>query len=78
MDSKTQPVTELFREKGQYLIPLFQRGYVWGVADGRWQVPRLWADIVDSLLAHGSSRRHEPDWTDWTNRTDWTIRSGST
>lgn len=45
-------VTDLFTERAQYLIPLFQRGYVWTLNE---QVQPLWEDLVDRLeaiLAH--------------------------
>jgi hypothetical protein len=45
-------VTDLFIERAQYLIPLFQRGYVWTLNE---QVQPLWEDLVDRLeaiLAH--------------------------
>jgi hypothetical protein len=41
-------VLRLFEERQQYLIPLFQRGYVWTLAD---QVFPLWEDLVDRLDA---------------------------
>lgn len=41
-------VTDLFSERVQYLIPLFQRGYVWTLND---QVQPLWEDLVDRLEA---------------------------
>lgn len=45
-------VIDLFTERAQYLIPLFQRGYVWTLNE---QVQPLWEDLVDRLdaiLAH--------------------------
>src|SRR5688500_562680 len=46
-----KPVTvtpdDLFRPQRRYVIPLFQRGYVWNEAD---QWAPLWRDIV--VLAH--------------------------
>lgn len=41
-------VTDLFTERAQYLIPLFQRGYVWTLTD---QIQPLWEDIVDRMDA---------------------------
>ena len=41
-------VTDLFTERSQYLIPLFQRGYVWTLNE---QVQPLWEDLVDRLEA---------------------------
>ena len=37
-------IAGLFDQREQYLIPLFQRGYVWRVEK---QISRLWEDIVD-------------------------------
>ena len=45
-DKKT--VTELFNDRQQYLIPLFQRGYVWSLNE---QVQPLWEDLIDRLEA---------------------------
>ena len=57
MQSQTQPITNLFRDPLQYLIPLFQRGYVWQVEDGgRAQVRHLWEDILDRVEAHEADR----------------------
>lgn len=41
-------VTDLFAERSQYLIPLFQRGYVWTLNE---QVQPLWEDLVDRMEA---------------------------
>jgi|SRR5579859_3298815 len=41
-------IAELFQQREQYLIPLFQRGYVWTLTH---QVLPLWEDIVDRLDA---------------------------
>jgi len=41
-------ITRLFEERSQYLIPLFQRGYVWNLTD---QVAPLWEDIIDRVDA---------------------------
>ena len=45
-DKKT--VTELFNDRQQYLIPLFQRGYVWSLNE---QVQPLWEDLIDRVEA---------------------------
>jgi hypothetical protein len=45
-------ISELFQQREQYLIPLFQRGYVWTLT---YQIQPLWEDIidrVDALLQH--------------------------
>jgi uncharacterized protein with ParB-like and HNH nuclease domain len=45
-------IAELFQQREQYLIPLFQRGYVWTLT---YQIQPLWEDIidrVDALLQH--------------------------
>ena len=41
-------IAELFQNREQYLIPLFQRGYVWTLTH---QVQPLWEDIVDRMDA---------------------------
>ena len=43
MPNITSPLT-LFSQSLQYLVPIFQRGYVWTVER---QIQPLWADIVD-------------------------------
>ncbi|CAE6768520.1 DUF262 domain-containing protein [Paraburkholderia domus] len=40
-------ITQLFNAQAQYLIPVFQRGYVWALEK---QVAPLWADIEDRAL----------------------------
>lgn len=39
-------ISELFQQREQYLIPLFQRGYVWNLTD---QIQPLWEDVVDRV-----------------------------
>ncbi|UPJ74104.1 DUF262 domain-containing protein [Bradyrhizobium sp. 187] len=41
-------IADLFQPREQYLIPLFQRGYVWTLTH---QIQPLWEDIVDRLDA---------------------------
>jgi Protein of unknown function DUF262/Protein of unknown function (DUF1524) len=41
-------IADLFQQREQYLIPLFQRGYVWTLTH---QVQPLWEDIIDRLDA---------------------------
>jgi hypothetical protein len=41
-------IPELFHQREQYLIPLFQRGYVWTLTN---QIQPLWEDIVDRVDA---------------------------
>ena len=48
--NKTSPLT-LFSQSLQYLVPIFQRGYVWTVER---QIQPLWADIVDRIPLHTS------------------------
>ena len=43
-------ILRLFEDRQQYLIPLFQRGYVWNLAD---QIHPLWEDLIDRLEAVG-------------------------
>ncbi|MGO4813347.1 DUF262 domain-containing protein [Cupriavidus sp. 2MCAB6] len=40
-------VTQLFNAQAQYLVPVFQRGYVWTLEK---QVAPLWADLEDRAL----------------------------
>ena len=44
MQSGKSSITQLFGAPVQYVIPVFQRGYVWTLAK---QVGPLWADIED-------------------------------
>jgi hypothetical protein len=45
----SQPsISELFQPREQFLIPLFQRGYVWNLT---YQIQPLWEDIVDRIEA---------------------------
>jgi uncharacterized protein with ParB-like and HNH nuclease domain len=48
-------IADLFQQREQYLIPLFQRGYVWTLTH---QVQPLWEDVVDRLEAQ---RQHRED-----------------
>ena len=41
--TKTSPLS-MFSQPLQYLVPIFQRGYVWTLEK---QIHLLWADIVD-------------------------------
>lgn len=41
-------IADLFQQREQYLIPLFQRGYVWTLTH---QIQPLWEDIVDRFEA---------------------------
>ena len=41
-------IAELFQNREQYLIPLFQRGYVWTLTH---QIQPLWEDIIDRMDA---------------------------
>jgi hypothetical protein len=41
-------ISELFQQREQFLIPLFQRGYVWNL---NYQIQPLWEDIVDRVEA---------------------------
>lgn len=41
-------ITRLFEERTQYLIPLFQRGYVWKLTE---QIAPLWEDVIDRVDA---------------------------
>jgi hypothetical protein len=46
-------IADLFQQREQYLIPLFQRGYVWTLTH---QVQPLWEDVVDRLEAQHQHR----------------------
>lgn len=48
-------IVELFQQREQYLIPLFQRGYVWTLER---HIQPLWEDILDRVEA---MREHEAD-----------------
>lgn len=48
-------IADLFQNREQYLIPLFQRGYVWTLTD---QIQPLWSDIIDRVDA---LRQHRND-----------------
>lgn len=52
-DKKSIP--ELFEKREQYLIPLFQRGYVWTLEQ---QIQLLWEDIIDRVDALALHRDH--------------------
>ena len=41
-------VPYLFQKSEQYMIPLFQRGYVWTLRD---QILPLWEDLIDRMDA---------------------------
>jgi hypothetical protein len=55
-------IAGLFESDEQYLIPLFQRGYVWTIEK---QIEPLWADIVDrveALVAYNAAKAaHGPE-----------------
>lgn len=46
-------IADLFQHREQYLIPLFQRGYVWTLNQ---QIQPLWEDIVDRTQALADHR----------------------
>lgn len=48
MQPSKSSVLELFEDRLQYLIPLFQRGYVWTLSE---QVLPLWDDLMDRAAA---------------------------
>jgi hypothetical protein len=41
-------IVQLFVDRAQYLIPLFQRGYVWNLTN---QIQPLWEDLIDRAEA---------------------------
>ncbi len=48
MEPSKLSIAGLFEPDEQYLIPLFQRGYVWTIEK---QIEPLWADIIDRVEA---------------------------
>ncbi len=46
-------ISELFQQREQYLVPLFQRGYVWTLTE---QIHPLWEDIADRMVALAEHR----------------------
>jgi hypothetical protein len=44
MKSETIPVQQVFQDRRQYLVPFYQRAYVWN-KDDQWEP--LWNDVVD-------------------------------
>ena len=48
MTPDKKSIAELFDKREQYLIPLFQRGYVWTLEK---QISLLWEDIVEQMEA---------------------------
>src|ERR1700730_6861181 len=44
MKSETVPVQQVFQDRRQYLVPFYQRAYVWN-KDDQWEP--LWNDIAD-------------------------------
>jgi hypothetical protein len=48
-------ISELFQQREQYLVPLFQRGYVWTLTD---QIYPLWEDIADRMAALAEHREN--------------------
>lgn len=57
MKPETRTVTELFERDVRYVVPLYQRPYVWNEAD-QWEP--LWEDIL-VLLDHQSGRLPSPN-----------------
>jgi uncharacterized protein with ParB-like and HNH nuclease domain len=48
MTPDKKSISELFDKREQYLIPLFQRGYVWTLEK---QIALLWEDIIEQMEA---------------------------
>lgn len=53
MQSNKSNISELFESRIQYVIPLFQRGYVWTLEE---EMLPLWADIMEQVSAAGAYR----------------------
>lgn len=48
-------IADLFQQREQYLVPLFQRGYVWTLTE---QIYPLWEDIADRIAAIAEHREN--------------------
>jgi hypothetical protein len=57
MDARPLSVCKLFEDEGCYLIPIFQRGYVWE-RKSQWQP--LWADICAQVERDQNAQRRTP------------------
>ena len=57
MQSFTKSIFDLFNQKRRYLVPLFQRPYVWG-QEKQWEP--LWEDIQAKAEAHINGRDMDP------------------
>lgn len=55
METKSATIKKLFGPERRFLVPIFQRGYVWTKA-GQWEP--LWRDIVDQALIVRKELRH--------------------
>ena len=57
MQSETMSVQKLFQDRRQYLVPFFQRPYVWNKED---QWDRLWADISEKANIRAGGDQPSP------------------
>ena len=57
MKSETIAIQQLFQDRRQYMVPFYQRTYVWNKED-QWE--RLWSDIQDKAEARLSGGRPIP------------------
>ncbi len=56
MDTDTATIADMFGKERRYLVPLFQRGYVWQ-KEPEWE--SLWADIADRAEALVAQPNHQ-------------------
>lgn len=57
MKSDTQSIYNLFQSKRRYVVPLYQRHYVWS-KENQWEP--LWEDILSKTLDHLSQNESSP------------------
>ncbi len=57
MKSDTQSIYNLFQSKRRYIVPLYQRHYVWS-KENQWEP--LWEDILNKTLDHLSQNESSP------------------
>src|ERR1700733_6978668 len=57
MKSETIPVQQVFQDRRQYLVPFYQRAYVWN-RDDQWEP--LWNDISDKAETRAKAATPTP------------------
>ena len=66
MDAGTHTIGKLFGQDRRYVVPLFQRPYVWNEED-QWEP--LWDDVrtvAERLIANQATRPHSSARSCWT------------